>query len=72
MKELLANPAESFALIISIVIAFNIALTGVKKALEYIADLTVTQIDNKALVIVNKVCEVLAKVIDLIGHNPKH
>ena len=72
MKELLANPGAAIALIIAILIAFNMALTGLKKGLEYIADKTATDVDNKALVIVNKIAEVLQKIIDIIGHNPEH
>lgn len=70
-QEFFANPGPTLALVIAIVISFNLFLSGLKSALEYIADKTVTDVDNKALAIVNKVIEVLAKVLDLIGYNKK-
>ncbi len=72
MKELFANPGPALAMVLAIVVSFNIAMSGIKKALEAIVDKTATQVDNKALVIVNKVCSILAKIIDITGQNVEH
>lgn len=57
------------ALIISAVIAFNILITGLKKALEYIKDKTASTVDNKLYDFINKVASVLDKVVEFISAN---
>jgi len=58
--------------VIAFVAAFNVALSGLKAALDLIKDKTASQIDNKAAAALGKVLSVLGKALDAIGYNPVH
>ena len=59
-------------IIISVIVALNIALTGIQKALEVVMDKTKTDVDNKSAAAIGKVVGLLSKLVDAIGFNPKH
>jgi formiminotetrahydrofolate cyclodeaminase len=54
------------------VAAFNLALSGLKAGLESIKDKTSNTVDNKVHDVVAKISNVLSKILDAIGYNPKH
>ena len=60
------------AQVLAFVVAFNLALSGIKAGLDLIKDKTASQVDNKAADIVGKAVELLGKILDLIGYNKKH
>jgi len=77
MLEIIKSIFESlfkadFAMLVVVVLALNVFLTGVRKALEIIKDKTESDIDNKIYNILGKVTDVLLKIIDVIGSNPQH
>lgn len=72
LQQIMQNPAEFFGMVLAVIVAFNLALGGIKQGLEYIAAKTATKLDDEALAIVNKVIDVLKKIIDVIGYNQKH
>lgn len=71
INEWLSNQPIA-VMVISSVVAFNLSLAGLSKGLDFIKDKTKTDLDNKALVVVNKISSLLQKVIDALGYNPKH
>jgi hypothetical protein len=58
--------------VLAFVAAFNIALSGLKAALDLIKDKTATQVDNKAAEFIGKIAVLLGKALDVIGYNKKH
>lgn len=58
--------------VLAFVAAFNIALSGLKAALDLIKDKTATQVDNKIADVIGKIAGLLSKALDAIGYNPKH
>jgi len=60
------------AMVLSFVVAFNVMLAGVSKALDMIKDKTKTDLDNKLAVVIHKVANTLQKILDFAGFNPPH
>jgi hypothetical protein len=58
--------------IIMYVVAFNLFLSGLKKAVDAIKDSTPTTIDDKASTFLGVAMTWLGKIIDMIGYNPSH
>lgn len=54
------------------VVAFNLALSGLKAAVDSIKDKTANNVDNKVSEVIGKVSYWVSKVIDMIGFNTKH
>ncbi len=54
------------------VLAVNAMLFGLKQGLDMIKDKTATMADNKAAEIVGKICGWIAKILDVLGMNPRH
>lgn len=54
------------------VLALNLFLSGLGKALEKIKDHTKSKADNKAYEVISKVTGVLQKIVDLISANRAH
>ena len=69
--EWLAN-LPLVAQVIMYVVAFNVALGGVKGALDLIKDKTVSQTDNKAAEFLGKISGFLGKLLDILGYNKAH
>ncbi len=55
-----------------LMLALNAALTGLKSALEFIKDKTATDADNKAFLVVSKLCGILSGIIDWATANKAH
>ncbi len=58
--------------IILYVIAFNVALAGVKKGLDVIKDHTADKWDNDLSDRIGAWCDFIKMVLDTIGFNPEH
>lgn len=60
------------AQVIVYVVAFNVALTGIKSGLDMIKDKTASQTDNKIADVLGKITGLLSKLADVIGYNKEH
>lgn len=71
MDEILSNwPIAK--IVILYVIGFNVALAGIKAALDKIKDKTESNWDNAASDLLGKIVGWVQKVLDIIGYNPEH
>lgn len=51
-------------------VAFNMLLSGVYKALAAVKDHTESKLDDKAYDIVGKIIGYVLKILDIVGYNP--
>lgn len=72
LKGILSGENGVAAQIVSIFIAVNMGLTGVKSALDYMKDKTKSDVDNKISDVLGKVLGAASWVIDLIQGNKEH
>lgn len=59
-------------IVVAAVMAINLFLSGLHKALEMVKDIIPGDADNKLWAILGKVLAVLQKIIDYIGMNRAH
>lgn len=59
-------------IVIAAVMALNLFLSGLHKALEIVKDIIPGDADNKLWAILGKVLAVLQRIIDYIGMNRAH
>lgn len=59
-------------IVVAAVMAINLFLSGLHKALEMVKDIIPGDADNKLWAILGKVLAVLQKIIDYIGMNRSH
>lgn len=73
MIQLLASKIGlDVAKVLVYVVSFNFFLGGLRTALEYIADKTETDLDNKILKWVNKIMIIMTKAVDWMSANKEH
>ena len=58
--------------LVSVLVAFNLVLSGASKLLDLFKDKTATQADNKAHAFLVKSINAIQKVIDWMGGNRAH
>lgn len=69
ISGLLANFDPAVAMMLVYVIALNVALTGVKKALDKVKDKTQNDWDNKISDAIGKVLGLLSKILEFASAN---
>lgn len=72
IKGLFTGESGMAAQILSIMIAVNVGLTGVKSALDSIKDKTSNTVDNAIADFLGKVVGVLGWVVDAFSANKEH
>jgi hypothetical protein len=74
IQELLSKVAnEGFVVgLVSVLVAFNLILSGLSKVLDVFKDKTATQIDNKAYKLINQAIVLIQKLIDWMSGNRQH
>ena len=70
--ESLLNQLPMVMAVLPFILALNLLLSGVYKALDVIKDKTKSEVDNKISAALHKVSDLLQKVLDMVGYNPKH
>lgn len=63
---------EAMGILLGLIVAFNMVLSGLSIVLNFIKNKTATKLDNKASLIVNKIAKVTQKSVDFIGMNRPH
>lgn len=61
-----------FLVVVPYLLALNVFLSGLSKALEMIKDKTETKADDKLFALVDKAVGGLGKIVDLVSANRKH
>jgi len=72
MKEFISQNGGIVPAIVLVAFAFNMALSGISKALESIKDKTESKADDKAFEIISKIVSVLQKIVDWGSANRSH
>jgi hypothetical protein len=70
-KDFISNN-QSAAMVIAMVIAFNMILSGSKSLLAVFKDKTESKVDDKVYAVLDRVLAISMKLLDFIGYNPKH
>lgn len=71
LSQFIAQNGGLVATILIVVVALNLLLSGISKALEVFKDKTATNIDNKIFDALAKVLSVLQKIVDWGSANRK-
>jgi hypothetical protein len=69
IKELLTSQEGLLVKIIAVMLAVNVFLTGLKKAIDFFKDKTETTFDNKVSEIIGTILGLLSKGIGLLTSN---
>lgn len=69
LKSLFTGQSAAIA---GVLVAFNVALSGLSKFIESFMDKTATDVDNKVDSFLQKALVVVQKVIDFCMGNPEH
>lgn len=76
MKEFLASILASnggiVATVVTVMVALNFVLSGLKSGLDKIKTMTKTTVDDKASDFLGKILAVLGKIIDWASANVEH
>ena len=55
-----------------ILMGFNMAISGLKKGVDYFKDKTSTDLDNKVSNLLGKLLSLMGRVLDMVGGNVEH
>lgn len=72
IKGLFSGESGLALQVVSIIVAVNIALTGLKAAVDSIKDQTENSIDNTISNVLSKVLGVLGWIVDVVSANKEH
>lgn len=72
MRDFINASGGLLPAVLILVLAMNAFLTGLKSALEYVKDKTVTDADNKVHATLAKVLGFLTSLIDVLTANKPH
>jgi len=72
LEAIFGSKSALIADIVIYVMAFNVMIMGMQKALDMIKDKTKSNLDNQISAIMHKVTDFLSKGLDWIGANRKH
>lgn len=58
--------------LIPVIVIFNVCISALSKALDEVKDVIPGDLDNQIAVGLHKLLDLLKKILDFVGANPKH
>lgn len=72
MLEQFLQSMPAVMALLPILFAVNLMLSGLYKGLDIIKEKTKTKVDDKAAAVLHKASDLIQKLLDMVGYNPKH